>query len=110
MSFFTRVIGLHIDEPRIGIHLAQSVISEYSRGRISHLEAMQMIGIDDPGEVDEFNRVLFLISQAQSPINMSQRVFNYLCLGEMQRKSPSRDYTDEANFWEMMEQESMASG
>ena len=103
MSLFTRVIGLNDPQVPIPIHLVQSLLSELEQGRISFAKVAEIMVLDSVEQTDLL-KVLNHVTAAPDALIFSSRVFNYLVLGEMDIVG-DRDYTDEALFWQMLEDE-----
>jgi len=104
MSLFARTIGkVSLEIAPIGIHRIQSLMSELDRGRLQFADVVSELELSDD-EQSDLVRLLGFINSASDKLKFSNRVFNYLCLGEL-RVTTGRDYTDEALFWSMLEEE-----
>lgn len=103
MSLFTRIIGKSEDEDKIGLHLVHCLVSEVANGRLDYSQAADEMNLNYR-EIQDLIKLLTHLNTVTDKLATSARIFNYLCLGEMQ-KTKHRDYTDEALFWQMVEAE-----
>ena len=103
MSFFTRIVNPSEDEVKIPIHLIQSLISELDRGRISLSTIVSVLSLSANEQID-FNAFLVKVASAPDKVRFSNRIFNYLVLGEI-GITEDRDYLNETLFWAAVDRE-----
>lgn len=103
MSLFTRIIGINEDDDKVALHLVHCLVSEVANGRLTYIQASDEMGLNE-SEIQDLLRLLNHLNTVPDKIATSARIFNYLCLGELQ-KTKHRDYTNEDLFWQMVEAE-----
>lgn len=102
LTLFQRVTGIGLTEsdPKIAIHLVQSLMSEVERQAISITDAAAIMNLSTL-QMEHFVRVLTVAYTVVNGQKFSSRVFNFLCLSEL----GIIGYTDESNFWLMVDSE-----
>jgi hypothetical protein len=103
MSFFTRITNPSENQVKIPIHLIQSLISELDRNRISLSTIVTVLDLSADEQLD-FNTFLDKVASAPDKVKFSNRIFNYLVLGEM-GMIEDRDYLNETLFWAAVDRE-----
>lgn len=104
VTLFQRIISNDENNDKIGIHMVQSLMSEIGAGRITPVQAAEIMGITIEQTTDYVN-VLTAALQSSNPVKFSARIFNYLFLAENARRAVNDGldgYLLESNFWAMV--------
>ena len=112
MSLFSRAVNPAESERRIPIHALQSAVSELEAGRMTFAEVAANLELSAAEQTDlsTFLTKLANVTDSAEKLRVSARLFNYLCLGELEggnrwNATPTQSWVDEDDFWAAVDAE-----